>query len=154
MTSLEVQLVYPDAKIPTRTHTNDAGYDLYAYNGIVISPHETVLIETGICIAVPNGTYGRIAPRSGLSTKGILVNAGVVDEGFRGMVKVVLHNMRQEAYEVKKDDRIAQLVIEVIMTPPVSIVDKLRDTKNFQKIDDVSKTFTTRGDSGFGSSGR
>lgn len=140
MATLQVQLVYPDAQAPTRAHEGDAGYDLYAYNDTVIPPHETVLVETGVCLGVPSGTYGRIAPRSGLSTKGIMVNAGVVDEGFRGMVKVVLHNMRANEYKINKGDRIAQIIVEVIMTPPVRVVEKLDDT--------------SRGSSGFGSSGR
>jgi dUTP pyrophosphatase len=69
-----------------------------------------------------------------------MVNAGVVDEGFRGMIKVILHNMKNEQYEIKKGDRIAQLLIEVIMTPPICIVDALDGT--------------SRGESGFGSTGR
>ena len=140
MSNLQVQLVYPDAQVPTRAHAGDAGYDLYSYINVSIPAHETVLVETGICIAVPSGTYGRIAPRSGLSTKGIMVNAGVVDKGYRGMIKVVLHNMKEMSYEIKKGDRIAQLIIEVIMTPDVCVVESL----------DVS----ARGDLGFGSSGR
>lgn len=137
---LEVQLAYPDAQAPSRAHEGDAGYDLYAYEGAAIPPHESALIETGVCIAVPKGTYGRIAPRSGLSTKGVMVNAGVVDQGYRGVVKVLLHNMRGEPYEVKKGDRIAQVILELIATPPLRVVERLDDT--------------SRGASGFGSSGR
>lgn len=137
---MQVQLVYPDAQAPTRAHDGDAGCDLYAYEGIVIPPHETVLVETGVCVSVPEGTYGRIAPRSGLSTKGVMVNAGVVDQGYRGMLKVVLHNMKSVPYEVKKGDRIAQLIIEVIVAPSIVVVENLNDT--------------SRGESGFGSSGR
>lgn len=136
---LQVKLFYPDAQAPKRGSEAAAGYDLYSYENVTIAPHETALIETGIGVAVPSGTYGRIAPRSGLSTKGIMINAGVVDEDYRGMIRVVVHNMKYDAFVINKGDRIAQLICERISTPEVAIVEELSST--------------ARGDGGFGSTG-
>jgi dUTP pyrophosphatase len=125
--------------IPKRESAGAAGYDLYASENKVIVAGRRELICTGIAIAVPPGTYGRIAPRSGMSVKGIDVCAGVVDADYTGEVKVLLHNHGGD-YAVKNGDRIAQLIIERIETPPVEVVDDLVPTD--------------RGDSGFGSTGR
>lgn len=140
MSVLRVKKFYPDAQIPTRGSAYAAGYDLYAYDDVTIPPNKTVLVSTGVGFTVPSGTYGRIAPRSGLSTKGIMVNAGVIDEDWSGITKVVLHNMTDTPYEVTKGDRIAQLVVTKIETPTIEIVDELAPSE--------------RGENGFGSTGK
>ena len=131
---------HDDAIIPKRGSEQAAGYDLYTIDEGRLMPKQTHLFDTGISFTVPEGTYGRIAPRSGLSKKGILVNAGVVDRDYTGPVKVMLHNLSDEMYQVKKNDRIAQLIIEKIATPVIEEVGSLEETD--------------RGDGGFGSTGR
>jgi dUTP pyrophosphatase len=131
---------HDDAIIPKRGSEQAAGYDLYTIDEGRLMPKQTRLFDTGISFTVPEGTYGRIAPRSGLSKKGILVNAGVVDRDYTGPVKVMLHNLSDEMYQVKKNDRIAQLIIEKIATPIIEEVGSLENTD--------------RGDGGFGSTGR
>jgi dUTP pyrophosphatase len=97
-------------------------------------------VDLGLAVAVPIGTYGRIAPRSGISLKnGIDVGAGVVDAGYRDGVKVLLFNHSDSDFVVSVGDRIAQLILECIMTPEVKVVDELDDTD--------------RGANGFGSTG-
>ena len=131
---------HDDAIIPKRGSQQAAGYDLYTIDEGRLMPKHTRLFDTGISFTVPSGTYGRIAPRSGLSKKGILVNAGVVDRDYTGPVKVMLHNLSDDMYQVKKNDRIAQLIIEKIATPVIEEVGSLEETD--------------RGDGGFGSTGR
>ena len=131
---------HDDAIIPKRGSEQAAGYDLYTIDEGRLMPKQTRLFDTGISFTVPEGTYGRIAPRSGLSKKGILVNAGVVDRDYTGPVKVMLHNLSDDMYQVKKNDRIAQLIIEKIATPIIEEVGSLEETD--------------RGDGGFGSTGR
>ena len=116
---------HDDAIIPKRGSEQAAGYDLYTIDEGRLMPKQTRLFDTGISFTVPEGTYGRIAPRSGLSKKGILVNAGVVDRDYTGPVKVMLHNLSDEMYQVKKNDRIAQLIIEKIATPVIEEVGSL-----------------------------
>jgi dUTP pyrophosphatase len=131
---------HDDAIIPKRGSEQAAGYDLYTIDEGRLMPKQTRLFDTGISFTVPEGTYGRIAPRSGLSKKGILVNAGVVDRDYTGPVKVMLHNLSDDMYQVKKNDRIAQLIIEKIATPIIEEVASLEETD--------------RGEGGFGSTGR
>ena len=139
MSSFQVKLNYEDAQSPTRGSDEAAGYDLYSYESETVVPKQIKLIDTGISIRVPEGTYGRIAPRSSVSKKGILINAGVIDRDYRGPVKVMVHNLSNNDYVIKKNDRIAQLILEKIKTPPVELVEELDDT--------------VRGEGGFGSTG-
>lgn len=139
MSSFQVKLNYEDAQPPTRGSDEAAGYDLYSYESETIVSNQIKLIDTGISIRVPEGTYGRIAPRSSVSKKGILINAGVIDRDYRGPVKVMVHNLSNNDYVINKNDRIAQLILEKIKTPPVELVEELDDTE--------------RGAGGFGSTG-
>ena len=140
MSSFQVKLNYEDAQEPTRGSDEAAGYDLYSYESETVVPKQIKLIDTGISIRVPEGTYGRIAPRSSVSKKGILINAGVIDRDYRGPVKVMVHNLSNDNYVINKNDRIAQLILEQIKTPPVELVEELDDT--------------IRGEGGFGSTGK
>ena len=136
----QVKLNYEDAQAPTRGSDEAAGYDLYSYESETVVPKQIKLIDTGISIRVPEGTYGRIAPRSSVSKKGILINAGVIDRDYRGPVKVMVHNLSNDNYVINKNDRIAQLILEQIKTRPVELVEELDDT--------------VRGEGGFGSTGK
>ena len=98
MSSFQVKLNYEDAQEPSRGSDEAAGYDLYSYESETVVPKQIKLIDTGISIRVPEGTYGRIAPRSSVSKKGILINAGVIDRDYRGPVKVMVHNLSNNDY--------------------------------------------------------
>jgi dUTP pyrophosphatase len=140
MSSLLVKKLVENAAIPTRGSEGAAGYDIASVENTVIPALGRAAVSTGISIRVPDGTYGRIAPRSGLAYKyGIDVLAGVIDSDYTGEVKVILYNTSERDYIVKSGDRIAQLVLEQIVTPDVAVVLDLNDT--------------TRGSGGFGSTG-
>ena len=131
-----------EAKVPTQGSQYAAGYDLYAAEGVVIKPSETALIGTGIAIAIPEGYFGGIYARSGLSIKQGLRPAncvGVIDSDYRGEVIVALHNDSASEKEVNIGDRIAQIIIQ----PFQSI-----EFEELSELDD-----TTRGKGGFGSTG-
>ena len=135
---LRVKVLNPGATLPKRQTDGSAGYDLATNETFELAPGERRVVKTGLCIAVPHGTYGRVAPRSGLAVKyGIHALAGVIDADYRGEVGVVLINHGTEPFHATKGDRIAQLVIERILTPYVQVVDDLDDT--------------LRGEGGFGS---
>lgn len=132
------------AKMPTRGSKYSAGYDLYACTDkdIIIMPHETVKIDTGIAIELPNGTFGAIYARSGLATKRGLRPSncvGICDSDYRGNYIVALHNDLDTAQCIQAGERIAQLVIQRFEEVNFIEVDELSDTK--------------RGEGGFGSTG-
>ncbi|KAL2064867.1 hypothetical protein VTL71DRAFT_4007 [Oculimacula yallundae] len=128
------------ARLPTRGSEFAAGYDLYAAKDTVVPGRGKVLVDTDISMAVPEGTYGRIAPRSGLASKHMIdTGAGVIDADYRGQVKVLLFNHGEKDFEVKEGDRVAQLVLERIYTPEVVEVKELEES--------------VRGAGGFGSTG-
>lgn len=96
----------------TRAHATDAGIDLIANDNVTINPATRTVIGTGMRVAIPDGYYGQIAPRSGLAVKhSIDVKAGVIDSGYRGELMVCLKNDGRMKYDVLKGDRIAQLII-------------------------------------------
>jgi dUTP pyrophosphatase len=126
---LKVKILKADAQIPLRASNGSVGYDLYACDDIVILPMNKALVSTGLAVEIPEGCYGRIAPRSGLSAKKFIdVGAGVIDRDYRQEVKVLLFNFGVEVYFVKKGDRIAQLILERIETPDVIVVSELTAT--------------------------
>ncbi|XP_061607609.1 deoxyuridine 5'-triphosphate nucleotidohydrolase, mitochondrial isoform X3 [Phyllopteryx taeniolatus] len=128
------------ATTPTRGSSKAAGYDLYSAYDYSIDPMDKAIVKTDIQIAVPHGCYGRVAPRSGLTVKHFIdVGAGVVDEDYRGNVGIVLFNFSKQTFEVKKGDRVAQLVCERITYPELVEQETLDDTE--------------RGAGGFGSTG-
>ena len=128
------------SRCPERKSSGAAGYDLFSAQEVVINKREHRLVKTDIQVAIPEGYYGRIAPRSGLALKyGIDVGAGVVDSDYRGAVGVILFNHSKVPFQVKIGDRIAQLIIEKIITPNIIEVENIDDT--------------ARGECGFGSTG-
>ena len=116
-----------DAVLPTRQSHGSVGYDLYSLQDLTIEPGSRNIVSTGICATIPDGCYGRIAPRSGLSVKyGIHVGAGVIDPDYTGELRVNLFNLGAIPYEIKKGDRIAQLILEKCMTPVIKEVNELK----------------------------
>lgn len=137
---IKVKKLDPLAKLPKRANDTDAGADLYAFNHAVIAPLDRSLIKTGLSLQIPSGFYGRIAPRSGLAFKnGIDVMAGIIDSSYRGELCVLLINLGREPFEIKRGDRIAQLIIESHHNMSFCEVSELDDS--------------LRGTGGFGSSG-
>lgn len=141
---LPVAKLKDEAILPTRAHEGDAGLDLYACEAAHIGPGERWSVGTGVGVEIPDGHAGLVLPRSGLAKKhGIaLVNApGLIDAGYRGELRVLLLNTDPaETFKVEPGDRIAQLVIVPIAPAEPAETETLAET--------------TRGDGGFGSSGR
>ena len=130
---VQVKLLSSHAKLPIRATTGSAGYDLISPEAISIPSHSRKLIDTKIALALPNGTYGRIAPRSGLSMKAIDIGAGVIDSDYRGSVKALLINNGNIPFQVAKGDRMAQSIIEKISTGNLVQKTELLDTERSKK---------------------
>jgi dUTP pyrophosphatase len=140
---LQVRLLHPAARLPRRAHPGDAGADLFAVEEVIIPAGERRDIGTGLALAIPGGYAGFVQPRSGLAFKhGIMVvnSPGLIDAGYRGEVRVSLYNSGREAFTVAVGERIAQLVIQRIEEAKFVASDELPET--------------SRGQGGFGSSGR
>jgi dUTP pyrophosphatase len=107
-----------NATSPMKASEHAAGYDLFSAYDYTVPPSGKVLALTDIQIAVPDGCYGRVAPRSGLAHKHFIdIGAGVIDRDYRGNVGVILFNFNSEPFNVNKGDRIAQLICEKIEYP-------------------------------------
>lgn len=107
------------AKIPTRNHDTDAGLDLYASENCCLEAYETRVVSTGIAIEFPPDTMGLIKPKS---SQQYLIGAGVVDQDYRGEIKVLIFNSSRHRIEINQYDAIAQLVVLPVIVPPLEVV--------------------------------
>ena len=145
METVMVKRLRANAKLPTYGSSEAAGADLYACleEDVTIGPGETAWIPTGLAMEIPKGYAGLIYARSGMACKRGLAPAnkvGVVDSDYRGEFMIVLHNHGTAAQKISSGERIAQLIITPVLTPPFAEADELSDT--------------VRAGSGFGSTGR
>ena len=112
---IKVKLLTSNARLPTKGSPYSAGWDIYSPIDYSIPPFTTQIIPSNIAIECPNGTYARIASRSGLTAKhGINVRAGVIDADYRGDIGIILHNDSNSPFHIQKGDKIAQIIIEKI----------------------------------------
>jgi dUTP pyrophosphatase len=132
--------LHPEARLPSRGSTRAAGLDLCAVESVTLAPGARAAVRTGLAVAIPEGFYGRVAPRSGLAVRhGIDVLAGVIDADYRGEILCALVNHGREPFEIEPGARVAQLVVESIATPEPAWAEDLEETE--------------RGAGGFGSTG-
>jgi dUTP pyrophosphatase len=143
---IKIKKLTKSAKLPIKINENDAGYDLFSDQEILISAKCREIVSTGIAIQLPKignhyeEIYARIAPRSGMAVKsGIDVFAGVIDREYTGEIKVCLFNSSNKDFKIEKGQKIAQLIPTLIFKDKIVEVEELDDTK--------------RGEKGFGSSG-
>jgi dUTP pyrophosphatase len=130
------------ARLPSKGTTHAIGYDLSSCVELTIPARGKAIVTTGISIELPEGCYGRIAPRSGLAAKhGLDVGAGVIDADYRGVIQVILFNHSDEKYTIRVGDRIAQLILEQALCHV-----------QVQQVDALSET--VRAEGGFGSTGQ
>lgn len=144
--NIKIKKLHNDTIIPTRGSEQAAGYDLYAYLGgseeCKIEPNKTYKIGTGIAMQIPDGYFGAVFARSGLSTKKGLRPAncvGVIDSDYRGEIGVALHNDSEYTQTILANERIAQIVFLPYIPAEFDEVKELNDTE--------------RGEGGFGSTG-
>ena len=134
--------VHPDASLPSYAHPGDAGMDVRSVEDVELAPGARALVHTGLVMILPPGWEAQVRPRSGLALKhGVTVlNApGTIDAGYRGEVGVILANLGDVAFPVRKGDRIAQIVVAPVTTA---------DIEESEVVDE-----TDRGAGGFGSTG-
>lgn len=137
---MKVKLLHSNARMPTRAHSSDSGFDVYAISDAVVPPHGHLKVELGIALEPPYGHEVQVRGRSGLAGKGVFVHPGTVDQNFRGQIATHLFNHNDKPYFVTTGDRVCQLVVMPI--PPVLLLEV------------TELGFTDRGEKGFGSTGR
>lgn len=137
---IEIKKINPEAKIPTYANPKDAGMDFYSVVDINILPNKRVACDTGIAMAIPAGYVGLIWDKSGVAFNGgIKTMGGVIDSTYRGEIKIILKNLSDKEYAIKKGDKIAQMLIQKVEAPVIEEVGELDDT--------------ARGEGRFGSTG-
>jgi dUTP pyrophosphatase len=142
MTELLFKKLSDKATLPSKGSALAAGYDLSSAVDGQVPARGKALFVTDLACALPRGTYGRVAPRSGLTWKhAIDVGAGVIDQDYTGNIGVILFNHSDNAFEVKRGDKIAQLILERIV-----------DDATVKEVSELPST--VRGVSGFGSTGK
>lgn len=147
---ISCKLLNNKAKLPTKAHLTDAGFDLYSTEDVFIEVGQTKKISTGIALSIPAGYYGLIADRSSMGSSGLKVMGGIVDTAYIGELAVFLSNLTngndnetvlmRKGKQIRTGDRVAQIIIHSI--PDVS----LTETEELQE--------SGRGYSGLGSSGQ
>jgi dUTP pyrophosphatase len=142
MIDVAIRRLRPDAVLPHQAYEGDAGVDLAACEAAVLAPGERAVVPTGLAVEIPEGHAGFVLPRSGLAARhgiGVVNSPGLIDSGYRGEIRVVLHNSdREEAFAIEPGMRIAQLVIAPVASVRLVEVDELATSE--------------RGVRGFGSS--
>lgn len=128
------------AFLPERAHETDAGLDIRSPIKAVVFGHNSIIIDTGIHIAIPEGYVGFLKSKSGLNVKHGITSEGVIDSGYTGSIRVKLFNNSSDMFAFERGDKITQLVILPILTPEIEVVESLDETE--------------RGDNGFGSTGK
>lgn len=141
MTELLFKKLSDKATLPSKGSAKAAGYDLSSAVDTQVPARGKALIITDLSCALPGGTYGRVAPRSGLTWKNSIdVGAGVIDQDYTGNIGVILFNHSDTVFEVKQGNKIAQLILEKIVDD--AVVKEVAELPS-----------TTRGSAGFGSTG-
>ena len=137
---MNVKKLDPRAKLPLRAHPTDSGADLFALEKTVLPPHAVTYVHTGIAVELPENTSGIIWGKSSVESKGIKAMAGLVDAPYRGELIVCMFNLNDTEFVFEAGQKVAQLVVLPTLYPAFAEVKELSDT--------------TRGEGGFGSTGK
>ena len=127
---LKIKKLNDRAKLPKKHNKNDAAYDLFSMEDIILATGQTSTIHTGICMEIPAGYYGQILSRSSIALKGVFVTGGVIDSGYRGEIMVITNNISSDAYKVKKGDKVAQIAFHLVENFDLIEVDSLDENSD------------------------
>ena len=138
---LKIKKMNADAKLPAYSHYDDAGFDLFTPENIIIKKGERIGVPTGIAMEIPEGYVGLIWDKSGLAIKnGMKTLGGVIDSTYRGEVLVGMINLSEGDYTFEKGHKVAQMIIQK------------KEFVDFEEVAELSDT--VRGEGGFGSTGK
>ena len=137
----QIKIMLDDFALPpVRAHKEDAGLDLRAPADAIVPAKGNATFDTGVHVEIPRGYVGLLMSKSGLNVKHDITSEGVIDCGYVGSIVVKLYNHGDKDYQVKRGDKISQLILMPIITPELILVSELEETE--------------RGSNGFGSTGK
>lgn len=128
------------AFFPVREHNIDAGMDIMSMHDVIIQPHSSAIVETGVHVELPENTAGLLVSKSGLNVTHDITSTGLIDQGYTGAIKVKLYNHGDKPYKVKAGDKVSQLVVFPVWYTSIELVKELNKSE--------------RGNNGFGSTGK
>src|SRR6056297_3455629 len=137
---IKIKRISSESTMPKYAHEGDAGLDIYSVQNLVLKPNYRAVVRTGISIELPKNHVALVWDKSGIASKGIKTMGGVIDSGYRGEYKIVLINLSSKDFEIKKGQKIAQILIQKVEKPQIEEVKKLKNS--------------SRGGGGFGSTGK
>lgn len=137
---LKVERINKEAKLPLRAHESDAGMDLFSVDYYSIPPYGQALVQTGVKMEIPDNCAGLIWDKSSLASHGITTMGGVIDSGYRGEIKVLIKNLSEDDFNIVPGQKIAQIIIQ--------------ELSKIKIIEEKLEQDTSRGEGGFGSSGK
>lgn len=137
--------LHPNAKLPERQHATDAGYDLSSVEDVTLRPGQTITVRTGLAMELPDHLFGWVVDRSSLSTQGVKVLGGIIDPGYRGEIRVVLHYLyhhpdgKDNQRFIPAGKRVAQLLllprVNAVFHPAVTLSESDRGANGFGSTD-------------------
>lgn len=141
---IKAKKLHPEAVVPEHLLHGDAGLDLHSVENIILKPGDRYAVGTGLAFELPEGYVSLIWDKSGLALKkGIKSMGGVIEHTYRGEYKVILYNASSEIFEIKKGDKIAQMLVQPVMSVEVEEADELSDsargTHGFGSADEAKK---------------
>jgi len=138
---VKITIYFENKELRTEKKYQDAGIDIPSKEDVVIKPGQTKMIKTGVSSVIDENHFGYITGRSSLNAKGIMTLQGTIDPEYRGEIRVVLHNLTDEDFEINKGDRIAQMIL-------------IEFNPDYNDLIGKAPQDTLRGANGFGSTGR
>ena len=137
MQTLKIKRIHPTVKLPRYAHATDAGFDLYLPEPVEVAVDERLMVGCGFAIALPAGSMGRLLHKSSRVKEGLTIASGVIDEGYRGEIKVILWNISDQPLTYPAGTPYAQILVLPVLHPNIIETDELSETP--------------RGEGGFGS---
>lgn len=137
---MKIKLFDRKAKMPSKSHSLDAGYDMYLPHGFMIEPNETLVIGLGVGFEIPEGFAGIFVPRSSIAKKGLIIQTSLIDPGYKGETHLIITNSSRNIYSFEKGDRVCSIIFVNLLNTQFEIVEEFENSD--------------RGESGLGSTGK
>lgn len=124
---MKIKLI-KDAQCPKQGRPGDAGYDLFLIADTTFAPHSATVVDTGVCVELPEGHAGLLAMRSSVCKTGMIIQQPLIDENYRGEIHIIIYNPTDFNFTYNKGDRVCSLYVFPVYHEALEIVDELSET--------------------------